>query len=205
MNRGIVPLLALVCVATGGATSVRGQSTQPVQSTPPASTQQTSTQQGTSSQASSAGSSQTSAPSSSQSSSQSSAQAGGKKVWTNDDVGDLRDRAPISTIGNANPKPTKAAVKQAPPPKKDPKWYLDQIHGLQAKLPPLDDKIQQLQAALNGDQVNPTRQFGGVRPDDWRDQLQRLQKEREDIEAKISALEDQARHDGVAPNLLPQQ
>lgn len=126
-------------------------------------------------------------------------------MWTNDDVGDLRDHALISTIGNANPKPTKPGVKPTTPPKKDPKWYLDQIRALQAKLPPLDDKIQQLQAALNGDQVSSTRQFGGLRPDDWRDQLQRLQKEREDIEAKISALEDQARHDGVAPNLLPQQ
>lgn len=121
-------------------------------------------------------------------------------------MGDLRDHAPISTIGNSNAKSVKPADKPARPAKgKDPKWYVDQIHALQAKIPPLDDKIEGLKAALNGDQVTTVRQYGWVRPDDWRDQLQRLQKERDDIQAKISALEDQARHDGVAPNLLPPQ
>jgi hypothetical protein len=42
-----------------------------------------------------------------------------------------------------------------------------------------------------------------VRPDDWRDQLARLQKQRDDIVAKISALIDEARHNGVPANALP--
>lgn len=192
MNRRMLTVLASFCAAAAGAVAAQGQSTQPAQSQQSATP--ASQQQGASAQAASTASSQASS------------QPTDKKVWTNDDVGDLRDHAPISTIGNSDPKSAKPADKPARPAKgKDPKWYVDQIHALQAKIPPLDDKIQALKAALNGEQVTTARQYGGSRPDDWRDQLQRLQKEREDVEAKIRALEDQARHDGVAPNLLPQQ
>ena len=189
MNTRIAVLLACCCLVSGDALAAMGNSGQASQTSAPPSTQQTTPSEGTS-------------PTSAQASSQPT----DKKVWTNDDVGDLRDHAPISTIGNANAK-SKPVDRPANPPKgaKSAKWYVDQIQALQAKIPPLNEKIQQLQAALRGDQVNPVRTYGGVRPDDWRDQLQRLQKERADIEGKISVLEDQARHDGVAPNLLPQQ
>jgi hypothetical protein len=130
-----------------------------------------------------------------------------KKVWTNEDVGDLRDHDPIS-IGGApappkKPATNKPAAAQTAAQNAKAKRYIDQINALQAKLPPLDDKIQQLQAALNGDQVNGVRHYGWTSPDDWRDQLQRLQKQREDLQAKISELEDQARHDGVPANEVP--
>lgn len=197
MNRPIAHVLGAVCLAAA-ATSVAGaQSTQTGQQSQPA-TQQTAPQTTPNQVAST--------PAGSTSSSQTASSAPAKKVWTNEDVGDLRDRAPISTVGDSAPKTGKPADKAAPPAKgKNAKWYVDQIQALEAKIPPLNDRIQQLQAALNGDQVNSTRQYGGVRPDDWRDQLQRLQKQRDDLQAKIAALEDQARHDGVAPNLLPQQ
>ena len=198
MNRQIATVLGVWLVA-GATPAVSAQSTQATQQSQPA-TQQT-TSQTTPRQAA-----PTQAGSTSSSQSASSAQTADKKVWTNEDVGDLRDHAPISTVGNSAPKTGKSADKAAAPAKgKSAKWYIDQIQALQAKLPPLNDKIQQLQAALNGDQVNSTRQYGGVKPDDWKDQLQRLQKQRDDLQAKIAALEDQARHDGVAPNLLPQQ
>jgi lipoprotein-anchoring transpeptidase ErfK/SrfK len=186
MSKSIVCSLVLACLAVG-APAIRAQSTQPAQSTQ--STQATP----------SSASNQMQQPANAQ-------QTTDKKVWTNDDVGDLRDHAPISTIGNSNPKPTKPVVKPtntAQPSKAKEKWYVDQISALQAKIPPLNEKIQTLQAALNGDQVDAPRQYGWVKPDDWRDQLQRLQKQRDDLQAKISALEDQARHDGVPPNVLP--
>jgi hypothetical protein len=127
-----------------------------------------------------------------------------KKVWTNDDVGDLRDHSAISTIGGANVKPANPSGRPLPGARaKDAQWYRDQIRILQAKVPPLDDKIDQLEAALNGETVNSVRTYGGVRADDWRDQLSRLQKQRGDILAKIDALEDEARHKGVPPNKLP--
>lgn len=150
---------------------------------------------------------QTSSPPASQSSSQSApAQQTppAKKVWTDDDVGDLRDHSTISTVGAANAKPASPSGRAVSTAKaKDAKWYQDQILKLHAKIPPLDDKIHQLQAALDGKTVNSLRTYGGVRADDWRDQLSRLQKQRDEISAKIAALEDEARHQGVPPNTLP--
>jgi cytoskeletal protein RodZ len=122
-----------------------------------------------------------------------------KKVWTNDDIHSAKPTSPDSSA-----KPAGTVSKPKPNPKgKDASWYRGQISKLQAQIPPLDEKISQLQAALNGQTVNSTRQYGGVRPDDWRDELSRFQKQRDDIDTKIAALQDQARHDGVPENELP--
>lgn len=121
-----------------------------------------------------------------------------QKVWTNEDVQNLRDHSEISTIGKAQPADTNAAEKpNRNATRQTVDRYREQISKLRAKLPPLDDSIQQLQAALSGKTVDSVRQYYGVRPDDWRDQLARLQKQRDDIQAKITALEDEARHTGV--------
>jgi hypothetical protein len=122
-----------------------------------------------------------------------------KKVWTNDDI---HSATPISPEPNA--KAASTVNKPKPNAKgKDASWYRGQISKLQAQIPPLDEKISQLQAALNGQTVTSTRQYGGAKPDDWRDELSRFQKQRDDIDTKIAALEDQARHDGVPENELP--
>jgi hypothetical protein len=122
-----------------------------------------------------------------------------KKVWTNDDI---RSAPPASPDSNA--KPAGPSNKPKPNAKgKDANWYRGQITKLQVQIPPLDEKISQLQAALNGQTVNSTRQYGGTKPDDWRDELSRYQKQRDDIDTKIAALQDQARHDGVPENEIP--
>jgi peptidoglycan hydrolase CwlO-like protein len=122
-----------------------------------------------------------------------------KKVWTNDDI-----HSANPTSSDPNYKSAGATAKPKPSAKgKDASWYRGQISKLQAQIPTLDEKISQLQAALNGQTVNSTRQYGGVRPDDWRDELSRFQKQRDDIDTKIAALQDQARHDGVPENELP--
>jgi cytoskeletal protein RodZ len=122
-----------------------------------------------------------------------------KKVWTNDDMHSAAPSSPDSSV-----KPAGTVNKPKPNAKgKDAGWYRTQISKLQAQIPPLDEKISQLQAALNGQTVNSPRQYGGTRPDDWHDELARLQKQRDDIDTKIAALQDQARHDGVPENELP--
>jgi hypothetical protein len=131
-------------------------------------------------------------------------QSSTKKVWTNDDVGDLRNQSAISTLGSTKPAPAKRAQRPVPPSKgKDATWYRDQIEKLQGKISPLNDQISQLQAALDGHLVDSVRHFYGVRPDDWRDQLSRLEKQRDDIQAEISALQDEARRSGIPSNQLP--
>jgi hypothetical protein len=131
------------------------------------------------------------------------AQPSAKKVWTNDDVIGLREDSKISTFTEPHANPDKSNGRPANPKAKDTKWYQDRIAGLRAKLPPLDDQIGQLQAALSGQTVNSVRKWGGVKPDDWRVELNELQKKHDSIEAQISALEDQARRDGVPPSALP--
>ena len=126
-----------------------------------------------------------------------------KKVWTNDDFSSHPHRNAWSSP-NSNTKPASVANK----PKinngeKNAAWYRGQISRLQGQIPPLDEKISQLQAALNGQQVNAPRPYGWSKPDDWHTQLTQYQKQREDIQTKISALEDEARHNGVPESEIP--
>jgi peptidoglycan hydrolase CwlO-like protein len=126
-----------------------------------------------------------------------------KKVWTNEDMGAVHSNSAISTFSGGDNKPANAKPVAAKPNSKSAKQYQTQIANLQAKLPPLDAQISELQAGLSGATVNSTRPYNGVKLDDWRDQLARLQKQREDIAAQISALQDEARHSGVPDNQIP--
>jgi len=124
-----------------------------------------------------------------------------KKVWTNDD-GRFHSRP--SPSPDTSTKPAGATNKPKPNNSgKNAGWYRGQITKLQVQIPPLDDKIAQLQAALNGQTTIAPRTYGWSKPDDWHDALARYQKQREDIQAKISALEDEARHSGVPESEIP--
>jgi hypothetical protein len=136
--------------------------------------------------------------------SQTTAPATTKRVWTNDDMGDLHRNSTISTFSETTNKPGKANDKPVAAKSADAKRYQDQITTLQAKIPPLDDKIAQLQAVLSGNTVKETRTVGGAHIDDWREELVKLQKQRDDIETRISSLQDEARHKGVPENQIPQ-
>ena len=133
-----------------------------------------------------------------------SATAPAKKVWTNEDMGDVHKNSVISTFSGTNGKPGSAKPAGAAKGNKDAKQYQDQILKLQAKLPPLDEQISELQATLNGATVNSTRHYSGTKIDDWHEELVHLQKQREDIATKISALQDEARRNGVPENQIPE-
>ena len=126
-----------------------------------------------------------------------------KKVWTNEDMGAVHRDPAISTFSSGPNKPANGKPVAAKSNSKSPGQYQAQIANLQAKLPPLDQQIAELQAGLNGETVNSTRHYNGVKLDDWRDQLARLQKQRDDIAARISVLQDEARHNGVPDNQIP--
>ena len=128
----------------------------------------------------------------------------GKKVWTNDDVSDLRGESVISTVGSSNAKP---AGKPAPAAKNaNAKSYQAQIERLEAQIPPLDAQIAELQAAIDGKPTGDGKESQrprSVKTDSWSVEMQDLQKKRDDTLDHIAALKDQARHQGVAPNTLP--
>lgn len=127
-----------------------------------------------------------------------------KRVWTDDDMDDLRSSSPISTVGTAKSTKGKAGAKPAAAPRtKTAQYYHDQITKLQAQLPPIDQKMKALQDAIEGKPVTEARQYGWTKPGDWRDALAQLQKQRDDITARIGTLEDQARRSGVPENQIP--
>jgi hypothetical protein len=127
-----------------------------------------------------------------------------KKIWTNEDVGGLREGSVITTFNTPKPAPAKPRKNSATPQGgRDAKWYRSEIQKLQAQIPPLDDKIAKLQDAIDGKQVDEVRHYTWSRPDDWRDQLARLEKQREEIQGKIASLLDEARHRGIPAEQLP--
>jgi peptidoglycan hydrolase CwlO-like protein len=127
-----------------------------------------------------------------------------KKVWTNDDVSDLRGESVISTVGGSSTGPS---GKPAPPAKNpDARNYQAQIARLEAQIPPIDSQIAELQAAIDGKPTGDAKSSQrprGVKADSWTVEMQDLQKKRDGIETQIATLKDQARHHGVAPNTLP--
>lgn len=126
-----------------------------------------------------------------------------KKVWTNDDVGDLRGHSAISTVGVASAKPAKQPAGNVASTATI-NSYRNQILRLQGQLPDMDSKITELQGVLSGNTVNSTRHATGAKIDDWHDQLLRLQQQRAETASKISDLQDQARHSGVPENQIPE-
>lgn len=137
-----------------------------------------------------------------------SAQPAEKKVWTNDDVSDLRAGSPISTVGTDSGSVSAMSGQSAAgtAKRRDAKWYRDQILKLQNQLPALNDKIAQLQAGIDGKATGDGKQ--STRPlhagaGDWQVELAQLQKQRDDIEARINTLQVQARRAGIPANALP--
>jgi len=134
-------------------------------------------------------------------------EAPARKVWTNEDVPTLREDSTISTVGTSNStRPASGAVHRTAPSRQDVKSYSDQIAKLQAQLPAINEKIAQLQAGIDGkftgDAQTSTRPKS-VSAGSWQVELAQLQKQHDDIESKINALRDQARHQGIPPNALP--
>jgi hypothetical protein len=130
-----------------------------------------------------------------------------KKVWTNDDVTQLRDSSEISTFGTTTANPGELGDKAGAESKAhDATWYHNQIAKLEAQLPPLDSQIEQLRQAIDGKAMGDGKTSSrprAVKGDDWAREEAELQAKRDSIAAHIDTLRDQARHSGVAPNTLP--
>ncbi len=125
-----------------------------------------------------------------------------KKVWTNDDVSDLRADSTISTVGSTGARPAGKTVSKP----QNQRQYQAQIARLEGQIPVLDKQIAELQDAIDGKPTGDAKSSQrprNVRADDWNVQMQDLQKKKQDILDHVAALKDEARHHGVAPNTLP--
>jgi|ERR1700722_970064 hypothetical protein len=138
------------------------------------------------------------------SSTASAAPPAGKKVWTNEDVSDLRTNSTISTVGSTDTKPSAKTSSAGKP--KNPKQYQAQIARLEGQIPQLDQEITELQDAIEGKptgDAKSSKRPRSVQADDWNVQMQDLQKKKQGILDQIAAMKDEARHQGVPPNTLP--
>jgi hypothetical protein len=149
-----------------------------------------------------------------------------KKVWTNEDMGDVTGT--ISVVGTERPKTTPTASKisslqpavpsagsgkQAAAAKSggdevDAKTLAQvkqQVQKLQASIDQLDKQIDQLKGLSRGDSKNA----GGLNADTWSystatipDQIKSLEAKRSEAQAMLDSLLDAARANGIEPGQL---
>jgi hypothetical protein len=138
-----------------------------------------------------------------------------KKVWTNDDMDQLRDQGGISVIGKPNA-PNAAAPRNAPaqpakpaaapklPKEKDPEWYKEQLAPLYTALDRINSEIAVAQSAVDGDTRGDAGVSMGARAPAGtpQEQLVALQKQQQDVQNKIDNLLDMARHNDLEPGAL---
>jgi hypothetical protein len=141
-----------------------------------------------------------------------------KKVWTNDDIDQLRDQGAggISVMGPAAAPdatstqngtaaaPAKPAKGSALPKEKDPEWYRTQLAALYKELDHVSDELAAAQAAVDGDSRGEAGVSMNVRAPAGtpQEQVASLQAQQTEIQGKIDALLDQARHNDIEPGDL---
>ncbi|MGB2887863.1 MAG: hypothetical protein WBC04_09215 [Candidatus Acidiferrales bacterium] len=86
-----------------------------------------------------------------------------KKVWTNEDMKDLRTQPDLSTFEKSGGKFMASKGKPAENSRRDARWYRNQIAKSEGKLPAIDQQIENYRAALKGEEVKSTGGAGYCR------------------------------------------
>jgi hypothetical protein len=125
-----------------------------------------------------------------------------RKVWTNDNIGDLQSDHGLSVVGAVGGVKKPSAPAKADPNQPDIQSYRKQLASLRADIEKLDGQIATTQAFIDGEKVGGTQtplhnQFGNPQ-----DQLKQFQQKREADLAKIETIEDSARKKGIEPGAL---
>ena len=124
------------------------------------------------------------------------------KVWTNDDVGALRNNDNVSVVGNSAGAKKTSARSQSNSYEKDPAWYRTQLAPLQAEVGQLDSQIAKLQEFIKGGNVSESQPYYHGPPGNPQNQLNQLEKKRQADAGKIDDLLDRARHNSIEPGAL---
>ncbi len=135
-----------------------------------------------------------------------------KKVWTNDEISTVGGPGGISVVGNANDaNATRPDTPHHPGTKgtaalqqRQIAIYRDQLRQLNNQLEATDKQISELRnfkatntSASGG--INMNRRYSMTPVED---QVKNLEDKKKQLQAQISAVEDQARKEGVEPGLL---
>jgi uncharacterized protein YukE len=121
-----------------------------------------------------------------------------KKVWTNDDMAELRANSTVSVVGpQAQGRKTQQRNYYPNPSQSESvvKMYRQQIDQLQVQVDSIDKQIANLRDALAGKTVDSSRTYDpwGGRQGDWSSQIDQLQKSREGVLKQIDKVEEQIR------------
>jgi hypothetical protein len=138
-----------------------------------------------------------------------------KRVWTTDDMADLRARGLISIVGSeaeAAPAPAVAPASTAGPIYasllEDPAWYVDQSAELQKQLSAHETALAQALNSLAQARERGVTSGGvnmaagdtyGVTPDDV---IAHLEAQTQETQSLLDELADLARRNGIAPGVL---
>jgi hypothetical protein len=137
-----------------------------------------------------------------------------KKIWTNDDMDQLRSRGLISIVGqepNEAATPSATAPSETPAPVynsrlEDPAWYAQKSADLQEELDKRQAALREQQAAL-ANAANGVTQPGvamdqpnaGVTPEAG---LANLAAQVQEVQNQLDELTDLARQNGIPPGVL---
>jgi hypothetical protein len=121
-----------------------------------------------------------------------------KKVWTNDDMAELRANSTVSVVG---PQAQGRKIQQrsyypnATQSELMLKMYRQQIDQLQVQVDSIDKQIANLRDAIAGKTVDSSRTYDpwGGRQGDWSSQIDQLQKNRGSVLKQIDTVEEQIR------------
>jgi hypothetical protein len=138
-----------------------------------------------------------------------------KKVWTNDDMDQLRARGLISIVGRESTEPaaqTLAAPAEAAFPSyesrlDDPTWYADRAADLQAELDKREAALRQQQEAIaqavsqriSEPGVAMDKDSPGMTPAEG---LANLQAQVQEVQSRLDELSDLARQHDIPPGVL---
>jgi hypothetical protein len=123
------------------------------------------------------------------------------KVWTNDEIGILRNKQGVSVVGNSKPQ-TVSVTSKGYSQEKDPAWYRSQLAPVRAEIDKLDPEIAKLKAFVSGENVSDLPTMHRKLVPTPQDQLKQKEAQRQADEAKIEDLLDRARHNGIEPGAL---
>jgi hypothetical protein len=124
------------------------------------------------------------------------------KVWTNDEIGVLRNDHSVSVVGSRTDTKKVSATSKPYSQEKDPAWYRKQLISLQAEIEKLDARIAKTQAFLNGENVGEPASLHRQLAPSPQDQLKQMEAKRQADAVKMDDLLDRARHNGIEPGEL---
>ncbi len=147
------------------------------------------------------------------------AQANGnqsKKIWTNDDLDQLRSRGLISIVGQEENEAAAPAAPAATPPEspapvyesrlEDPSWYAEKAADLQAELDKREAALQEQQTVMANAAEGITqpgvamdKPSAGVTPDA---SIAILSAQVQEVQNQLDELSDLARQNNIPPGVL---